>query len=172
MQITLENIKARCKEVGDCWEWQLQVNSRNGVPLWNLGKGKDKKKVSPKREAWKIVKGMDVPDGRVITNSHSCGNQKCCNPDHLVCVTKAERLRRTVKTGKLHTPATAAKIAKTKRAKSKLSQEAVDEFLFSNEPVPVLAAKHGITEAYGYMLRRGEHRKSMSNPFAGLGARA
>lgn len=166
MKVTLENIKARCTEVGECWEWNLQMVQRGAIPIWSVG---SKDKVYPRREAWKLHTGREVPEGCYITNFHTCANRKCCNPEHSGPKRREKVHQNTIKSGKLHTDAIRAKISATKRAKSKLSDEAAHEIRTSTEPVPVLAKKHGISEAYGYMIRRGEHRRDYAgNPFAGL----
>ncbi len=161
--MTLNEIKARCEEVGECWIWQGGF-LRGRFPIVKIAN----KSVYPKREAWKAANGKDIPAGNCVVNKKTCNDPHCCNPDHLTTATKRQVLQRTVSDGKLHTTKVRANIAMTKRAKSKLSDEAVQEIRYSDEPVSVLAAKHGISDTYGYMIRRGNSRKDYSNPFAGL----
>lgn len=165
--MTLEDIKARCEEVGECWIWQGTV-LRKRFPVAKA----NNETLYPKRLAWAAHHGKPVPDGMCVVNRPAkCHDPLCCNPDHLAAVTKRQVLQQVVDDGKLHTTKTRAKIAAAKRAGSKLSDQAVHEIRFSDEPVAVLAARHGISETYGHMIRRGDSRKDYSSPFAGLGAR-
>lgn len=163
--ITLEYIKTRCKIEGECWEWQTSGKVR--APSMKV----KNKSISPRREAWKLFNNQEVPPGYVITHKKSCGNPMCCNPEHLMKTKQVNVLVRTVKEGKLHTPAIRAKIAEAKRKSSKLSQEAARQVAFGDDPPEEAARKNGISTAYVYMLRRGICRKDFVNPFAGLGAR-
>ena len=73
------------------------------------------------------------------------------------------------KTGKLNPPGFAAKIAAMKRAKSKLSDEAVAAIKAGTDHPKDAAAKHGCSVAYVYMLRRNLWRNDYrANPFSGL----
>jgi len=164
--MNLNDIKARCEEVGDCWVWQKTL-LRGKTPIMKT----DGKSLYPRRLAWQLHNAKDIPSSMVVTHRKSCGDPLCCKPEHLTLMTRKALVQRTGAEGKFSTAGTKAKIAAAKRKNSKLSQEAVREFLGSDEPVPVLAKKHGISEAYGYMLRRGLFRKEVGNPFSGLGAR-
>lgn len=164
--MTLDDIKARCDEVGECWIWKGTF-LRGRFPVFRAGP----KTLYAKREAWVAHNGKPVPDGMCVVNKKACNDYKCCNPSHLTLATKKQVLQKVVADGKLHTTKIKAKIAKSKRAKSKLSDEAVAEIRYGDEPIPVLAARHGISEGYGYMIRRGDSRQDFSSPFQGLGAR-
>lgn len=162
-RVNLETIKARCIECGDCWVWASTL-LRGQHPIMK-SKGKS---FYPKRVAWELHHGKKIPEGHCVVNKVHCANPHCCNPEHTHHLSRRRVLQMTVATGKMHTPLIKAKIAAAKRRESKLSDEAVLEFTHSDESVPVLAARHGISEAYGYMIRRGEFRKPLSSPFAGL----
>lgn len=164
--MTLDDIKKRCEEVGDCWIWQRTL-LRGKTPIMKI----DGKSVYPRRVTWQLHNGKDIPDTMVVTHRKTCGDPLCCNPDHLILISRKALVQRTGAEGKFSTARTKAKIAASKRKNSKLSQEAVREIIGSDESMPVLAKKHGISEAYGYMLRRGLFRREVGNPFSGLGAR-
>lgn len=86
---TLEDIKARCEEVGDCWEWQLSINSCH-IPQVRF----DGMPRPARRVAWEMVNGT-VPPGMNVTNT--CGNHKCVNPDHSKPIHPATILKRNAK---------------------------------------------------------------------------
>lgn len=162
--MNLEDIKARCEEVGECWIWQGTLLHKR----FPIAKVKNVC-IYAKREAWSAHHGKPVPDGMCVVNrSTKCNDPLCCNPDHLTVATRLQVLQKVVADGKLHTNTIKAKIAVARRANSKLSDEAVAEIRFGDESVAVLAARHGISEAYGYMIRRGDSRKDYSSPWRGL----
>lgn len=159
----LVDVKARCDEIGECWIWNGPL-LRHKHPIAKV-KGVT---YYAKRVVWSAFHRKPIPDGMCVVNKKACSEQHCCNPEHLMLATKLQVLQRVVDSGKLHTTKIRAKIASTKRAKSKLSDEAVMEIRYSDEAVSSLSAKHGISEAYGHMIRRGDSRKDYANPFAGL----
>lgn len=161
--MTLDDIKARCEEIGECWIWQKTL-LRGKVPVMKIAG----KTVYPRRAVWQLHNGKEIPSSMVVTHRKSCGDPLCCNPDHLTLISRKALVQRTGAEGKFSTARIKAKIAATKRKKSKLSQEAVREIIASDDSIPTLAKKHGITEAYGYMIRRGLFRREIGSPFSGL----
>jgi hypothetical protein len=157
--MTETEILKRTRECGECLEW-TGAYVHNVAPVISIGN----RKIYTKRRLLELA-GKNI-EGLCVTNK--CGNTSCVNPKHLQIATKAHIIQRTAATGVFSSTAVRARVAAGKRKTSKLSQEAAFEIRNSNEPVPVLAAKHGISDAYGYMIRRGQFRKDYSNPFAGL----
>lgn len=71
-------------DVGDCWEWQGNINHAGyGRYNYNLAH----------RLIWEALVGP-IPNG--LTLDHLCRNRKCVNPDHLEPVTRGENVRRGV----------------------------------------------------------------------------
>ena len=157
--MTEYDILKRTRECGDCLEWTGSF-VHDEAPVISI----KNRKIYVKRHLMQLA-GRKI-DGLCVTSK--CGNTACVNPKHLQIVTKAAIIKRTAATGVFSTTAVRARVAAGKRKLSKLSQEAANEIRTSTEPIAVLARKHGITDAYGYMIRRGEFRKDYRNPFAGL----
>lgn len=157
--MTLTDILKRTRECGDCLLWTGSF-VHDAAPVISV----KNKKLYVKRYMLEL-EGQNIKGKCVIS---TCGHDSCVNRKHLLVVTRATVIKRTAATGVFATNAVRARVAAGKRARSKLSQEAAIEIRNSSEPVPVLAAKHGITEAYGYMIRRGQFRRDYSNPFAAL----
>ena len=157
--MTESDILKRTTECGDCllWTGSFVHGTRPVVSIKN-------KKLYVKRHLLELA-GSDLRRNCVIS---TCGNNTCVNPEHLLVVSRTTVLKRTAASGAFSTIAVRARVAAGKRKKSKLSQEAALEIRNSSESIAVLAAKHGITEAYGYMIRRGRFRQDYSNPFMGL----
>lgn len=157
-------IELNTRESGDCLIWTGPV-IQGGAPVVTV----DRKKLYVKRHYLQLT-GMVL--GKKLATS-SCANQLCVNHDHLVALTKTQLAKRTAASGAWSTPAIKARVAQGLRARSKLSQESVLAIRTSDEPVKVLAARHDISEAYAYMIRRGDWRRDYSaTPFSGLGSRS
>lgn len=93
----LYRILARC-EIGDCWEWTGKLTQGGyGTSFAGSHKMGTYRTVLVHRFVFavltrQIIHGLDI--------DHLCKNRKCCNPDHLEPVTRAENIRRGA-TGKV-----------------------------------------------------------------------
>lgn len=73
-----------------CWEWNLLVMP-NGYGRLTVSTAGHKKGYYSHRVSYEAFVGP-IPTGLDI--DHLCRNRRCCNPDHLEPVTRAENLRR------------------------------------------------------------------------------
>lgn len=73
------------RKTDSCWEWHGAPNNK-GYGQFGVGK----RKYNAHRLAYELVRGA-VPLGKILL--HSCGNNRCCNPDHLVPGTNSDRWR-------------------------------------------------------------------------------
>ena len=73
---------------GDCWEWTGSINSSGYGTV-----GHARHVHSVHRVVWEYLVGP-IPDGLEI--DHLCRNRRCCNPDHMEVVTRAENQRRGI----------------------------------------------------------------------------
>lgn len=105
---TLAEIKERCIEVGECWEWQGAM-SGCGQPRHRIG-GKDTK---VHHTAFKLARKKQ-PKGLYLVRS--CGNAKCVNPDHIVPMTRSEQMKLAASLGRCNRPDQI--IARTKGARA------------------------------------------------------
>jgi hypothetical protein len=64
-----------------------------------------------------------------------------------------------------------AKMAATKRSRSKLDDQKVAEIRASSESAMALSAIYGVAAGYITSIRAGNLWKNYASPFAGLGAR-
>ena len=157
--MTKDDILKRTTLCGDCMIWTGSFVHHTNPVLTMSNKKLYVKRVLMHLDERKI-------EGKCVIST--CGQQSCVNPDHLQIITRKALAIRTAATGYQSNLAIKAKIAATKRAKSNLSNDAVLEIRHSNEPVTALAARHGITDSYAYMIRRNQCRKDYQNPFSGL----
>jgi hypothetical protein len=165
--MTLDDIKARCEEVGNCWIWQGAV-SATGYPIT---------KASGVRSGCLLVRRLAVElDGRPAKPRQpvlaSCGDKLCCNPACLKPSNASAVGKAAAKAGAWKTLARRAKIAKAQREKvGKLTQEIVTEVKTSHESTRVIAKRLGINRRRVVDIRNGRAWIDYSNPFAQLGAR-
>lgn len=97
-----------------------------------------------------------------------CQDRDCVDEAQLMAATSSQRLTRAHERNGGNSMATRIKIAQAKRAKSKLTDAGVQDIRTSDEHRSVLMDRYGITEAYYYMVRRGQFRMDHGTPFSGL----
>lgn len=71
-----------------CWEWNLSRDT-HGYGQIGTRELNEKSPIKAHRATWILFYG-DVPAGMHL--HHKCGNQCCCNPDHLELLTPREHL--------------------------------------------------------------------------------
>jgi hypothetical protein len=159
--MSLEQIKERCVEIGDCWEWSSPDISlkRKRNPEMRV----DGKVTAVRRYAYGLAK--NPAKGRLVVTP-SCGNPYCLNPDHQKAVTHQRAMQDASKRGSLK-GITAKKLAAC-RANAKISEEIAREIRSSHEPGHVLGAKYGIHKSMVNRIKQGKNWRDTSNPFAGL----
>ena len=161
--MTLDEIKSRCEEEGECWIWKDATDS-NGYPIAKV----DGKCQLVRRVAYSLKPSAPKlqPRQPVIAK---CDCRLCVNPSCLRASTIAEVSRMAGKAGKLSGLIKGAKIAAHKRATgAKIDMEIANSIRLSGETGPVLAARHNIDRALVNRIKRGGAWKDYSNPFMGL----
>lgn len=177
--ITMAHLRLRCGACDDCWDWKAAFrdvkNKRWPVVACRVdmpdGTRKTARFYVRHLMLW-ITTGRKPDLGLTKAIVPSCENPLCVNPAHLKVVSRKVVMQAAVRTGVMSTLTRRKRVAeglrKSKRAK--LSDEAVADIRSCEEGPKEAAAKHGVSTAYVYMLRRGEWRKDYNSPFAGLGA--
>lgn len=165
MNITIQAIKDRTEEIGECWIWQQ--GTTNGYPSMKV-----------KGCGCRLVRRIVVElDGRPAQAREpvatTCGEALCVNPAHLARTTIRAIAKKAAAAGAFSGKARGAKIAAAKRASahSKLTLEQAREIRLSEEAGPALAARYGVNPSLIKSIRAGRVWKDYSSPFAGLGAR-
>lgn len=151
----LEDLRERCRvdDITGCWHWGL-ANSGNGAPsLWIpelrrrlslggavgfLSTGKD-----PKGQIWHVT----------------CDTPNCGNPAHRSRGTKSSQMLRS---NALRDPVVRARITKTIREGSKLSEAECEAIRNDPRKLADIAADYGIHLSYVSVIRRGIARKPLA----------
>jgi predicted XRE-type DNA-binding protein len=161
MSALIDQINARCVEVGDCWEWQGAMQACGSTPVVRI----NQKTIGVRRLLLQHL-GVNVR-GKVCT--YKCGNPLCVNPEHLEAIGRKKLSRRLVK----ETNYTAgvlrkAKLADKARARGKLTAEIAQEIKQAEGTQREIAARYGVSQATVSAIKRGETWKDYANPFAQL----
>lgn len=157
----VDYVQARCQEIGECWEWTGATQNRSRVPVM-----RHKGNSVPVRRVLAQSLGHQV-DGRVAT--FKCGNQLCCNPQHLWVTSKTHLQRRTNATvvRYMH-PTRRARVAAARRQNAKLSPELAAEIRCDDRPQRVIAQAYGISQTTVSRIKRGALWRDYGNPFSHL----
>lgn len=155
---TIDDIHARCEEVGECWEWQRGYQNHGRTPCAVHGK----LRLPARRLAWMLANGKKVPTGHVIVST--CGNTRCVNPSHTRAMKKTDCL--VLIAAKPISASRREKIIATKRAQSRVTQAMRQAALTIEGPAHVAAAALGIAVSTVSKIRRSA--PAAGNPFAGL----
>jgi hypothetical protein len=158
---TLDRLKAKCDEIGDCWIW-LGAHDGKGRPVC-VHNGK---RISPRRLARQFTEGREIP--RQMVTACRCGDNKCISPACSVVVTTKTAHRMAADRGAYSNAARDRRMALTKRAASPYGDEAIEAVRLA-ESATVAAKETGMSPSHAKAIRAGRSRKDYSSPFAGLG---
>jgi hypothetical protein len=161
--MTLDDIKAHCEEVGDCWVWQGSVLG-TGYPQAKI----DGKCVLIRRLALELIGRPPNPRQPVMAR---CDDKRCCNPEHLVPTNARVISKRAAAKGLYSTLQRRAAIARAKRATAKLTPELVAQIRENKESLRAAVKRFGVSQQRIHLIRSGKAWIDYSNPFIGLGAR-
>lgn len=164
---TLESLKGKCIEEGDCWLWQGYM-ANNAAPM-----------VYHNGELWFVRRLVATMIGKPPSPNHKymstkCGSKLCICPEHLQYRTEKQHMSAMAKavdprsiTRKLNLM-TAAR----KRSITKLSKEKVLAIHRDDRSYREIAADYGVSKSLVGKVKRGkawEDIYKQINPFSGLG---
>ena len=152
---TLKTIHDRCTEEGECWIWSQGLNN-TGYPMASI-EGKPGSLV--RRKAYELSGRTLKPSTYVAS---TCGEKRCCNPAHLVQMTKSQILKRCYSDGSRSSHATyvAHFLAALKQNMAKLDWAKVADIrqrLAAGETVYGLAREYNVAKT---TIRDIKHNRS------------
>lgn len=153
--LTLDQLRDRCKEVDGCLIWAYAQH--RGRPVVFI----KKTTWQVRRLVWALTREKNLKHGNYP--AMTCIGEGCIHPDHM-----EERKRNDGHVGKHLSVTHKAKTAAARRRVSELSDTAVAEIRASNEPLRVLSERHDKSTAWLSKIRQGIGRRDYSTPFSQL----
>ena len=155
--ITMEWLKTRVQEMDECWIWSGYCGTTGNRPKARM----NNQGFLVRKAVWEMVHDRKFPSNK--QTGARCTNQICCHPDHVI----PEKLNAS----KIPAPLSTihrARVAATKRAKSKVPEHAVLALRAGTLSDTQAAAMYGTTRNNAYLIRTGQSRRDYSNPYAQL----
>lgn len=156
-QITAAWLASHTRDDNGCLVWTGY--SSHGQPKARLGP-RGTAPFNVRRAVWEAV-GNPLRKGYMIVCI--CDTPNCVELAHLKQVRWGSVLK-----GRKRPANVTAKMVATRRALSRISDAAVERIRASNESPAIVASREGCSKQYVHMLRRGEFRREIASPFAGL----
>lgn len=156
---TMETIKERTIEEGECWIWQ--AGKSHGTPALRH----EGRIIQVRRYIFQYLQGKNST-GRYVTMC--CDNLACVNPEHIVAQTRKQLQQRTARRtqyGKSRTRN--MKIARAKQEASALTWERVREIRAMEGSSRSVARELGMHFSTVHLIRMGVTWKE-TTPFTGL----
>lgn len=160
---TLESLRARCIEEGDCWLWQGAATG--GVPSIGF-KGKT---VYVRRYILEVLQGRSL--GHKQRTTPTCFNHLCINPEHIMLTSRSIIQKRwTNHAGYMQAPARRLKITVSRRERSPYSLETVQKVhdMEGTMSQRAIARTLGTSRNFVQKLLSGKSWQPLNNPWAGL----
>lgn len=161
----LRLIRSRCIEDGDCWLWQGATDGHGRPQMRHKGE-----RVYVRRVAREASDGKPIPEG--LCAAAKCGNPGCVSPHCSVVTNQKGRAKLAVERGAFRHPDRMLRMAMTKRAKSRYSEDLIAQVRLAPPPCTRIAQETGVSLSHVKAIRSGAARREYNSPFAGLGARA
>ena len=158
---TVETLRAKCVEEGECLLWQGRV-SNHGVPMVRHAG----QHTAVRRALWQLLGRRPLAARQIV--STTCGNLTCCHPDHLRVTTQADLLRRITQGGKAET-LRVARMTAAARARAKINLATANAIRASDRPSAELARDVGLSVGMVNQIRRGAKWRAGSPMGALLG---
>ena len=149
---TMNIVRSRCVEEGDCWLWQ-QACTSTGYPWACIdGRGQSVR-------TWVYTKGM----GKHLPSGHSvvarCRNRTCCSPLCLMGVSPGRRMEMTYADGSRSSPAESMRLHRqaTRQGWTRLNADQVREVmaLAGTMSAPAAGKLYGVSRSTVRDIWRG-----------------
>lgn len=159
---TVESLRARCVEEGECWIWQGASDGHGKPSTKHNGRT-----ANPRRVVRELVDRKPLPPGVQVVPA--CHNSMCISPACCVKTDHRGRARIANERGAFSNPAKNRLGAMTKRAKSWITDEMV-ALIRAARNGPEAAHETGVSLSHCKAIRRGIARKDYSSPWASMPA--
>ena len=155
---TIEDLKGRCRidELTGCWEWGGGRDAHKRACLWLPELGRQG---SLGMAACLLRTGKAPTKG--VNWFVACRTKDCANPMHRKPGSRSEQMRAANIT---RNPLERGKIARGRRANSKLSDEMAAAIRASSDSLRILSKRYGVSISHCSNIKRGKQRRELSAP--------
>jgi hypothetical protein len=158
---TVESLRARCVEEGDCWIWKGCTDSHGRPQARHNGMVQ-----YVRRLLRELTDGKPVPSNKMVPCL--CGQSLCVSPACSLVTDSQGKARLASQRGAFNRPDKLLRMVATMRAKSPITDALVGQIRTAEGPCSRIAAETGVSLSHVKAIRRGAARKDYSSPFAGL----
>ena len=142
------------KGADECWELDVERNSRGYGRLRIRGADRRRKWVLAHRVSWMIHHG-EIPDGMVVC--HRCDNPPCVNPAHLFLGTFSDNSRDCVAKGRhVSNPARGSANASSKLTESEV-REIRRVYQAGGWSLKRLGERYGVSPSAVWLIMKGKN---------------
>jgi hypothetical protein len=158
---TLDSIKERCIEEGDCWLWQ--GGKSHGAPYIRH----EGKSVPVRRYIAESILKMPNLEGRLVASS--CGHLECVSPDHIVVYSRKQLQKATAKRTQYGKDLLRRyKLANLARSRSRLNIDIARQIREAEGPQRAIAKAFGVSFDTVNKIKNGRTWQEFDNPFLRL----
>lgn len=163
-QHTVESLKARCVEEGDCWLWQGYLTNKTPQVFTKVD-GK-RAMVSVRKLLRELATGQPQPAGHY---GNTCGNYQCVCPEHTLWKGEDAHMRYMAKRRTV-SPMLASKLRRIRveAGQAKLDEAKAQAIRLSEESGPALAERYGVSRSLINKIKRGLAWRVFAGPWQGL----
>jgi hypothetical protein len=160
-----DRIRNACRIDGPHWIWAGATSG--GTPVIRTDSGT----TTTVRRAV-VAETLGRPLARNEFAGPGCEVAGCVSPRCCTAGTKGHAVQHAVQRGVYGGALHARRTALAKRARSHISDAAVQRIRTSTRPASEVAAAEAVSASYVYLVRANKTRADLSTPWAGLGERA
>lgn len=135
--------RSRVDEETGCWVWGLGTSTA-GAEMCIVLNGKSIR-CRGRRAAVMLKTGAQLPRGHVAFAKNCCHTHTCVNPDHARSGSRVEHGKIMTSRGVMSTLSRISTAHRNGRAAGKLTMDEARDIRSSDEPVPVLAERYGVS---------------------------
>ena len=160
---TVDGVKARVIEEGECWLWQGYIQNKT-PQIAHYIDGK-KVMVSVRKLLRELETGKPQPKGHY---ANTCGEYRCVNPDHTIYRSKDTHMRIMGRSKGSLTKSAKLREYRVSTGQVKLSESKAQEIRLSEDSGPVLADRFGVSRGLINRIKQGRAWRVLSSPWQGL----
>lgn len=146
---TIDDIRARCTDLGDCWLWQGGKSSTGHPMLYG-----ELRRVLVRRYVWQLL-GHELPAKPLVLKA-TCGEVLCCNPKHLAVWTRSQLVAEAYASSRNTDAEYGARFAARVKQGTKIDMQKARAIRADQRTSDAVAAEMGISASMVRKIRSGQ----------------